>query len=218
MLAIRAGTRHKRGRAGAQCPGSLSPGSGTSELLLLLPPPCPGRFGLSPKLGVVPDRLIYWLDKVCNVHLLASNWEIISSLSAPRTPEEAARAWAKAAALVEGRRAARGWEKSCQGIRGVSSLSEGISLPRKGCRTAEHHGFINQRHFHCPFTATQLLRLSLADSSLIHLPGEGGGTCCRALLLPPKPWPAFGATDACVRGSAPVLGRVVRGGKWPPRL
>lgn len=133
------------------------------------------------------------------------------------------RAWVKAAALVEGRRPARGWEKSCQGISGVSSLSEGISLLKKGYLTAEHHSFINQRRFHCPFTATQLLRLSLADSSLIHLPGEGGGTCCHALLLPLKPWPAFSATDTCVRLSPSAWPsgswrRVVHGGKWPPCL
>lgn len=91
-----------------------------------------------------------------------------------------------------------------------------LSLPKKGCVTAERYGFINQRHFHCPFTATQLLRLSLADSSLIHLPGEGGD----APLLPARPAEAA-ATAArfrchgcvCRRGSAPVLGRVFRLGK-----
>lgn len=130
--------------------------------------------------------------------------EIISSLSALGTPEEVAWTWAKAAALVEGRRrAACGQEKSFWGIlaeRSVFSLSEGTSLPKKGCVTAEYYGFINQRHFHCPFTATQLLRLSLADSSLIHLPGGGGGTCCCSPLAPRKlqPSPVFGATDACL--------------------
>lgn len=75
-----------------------------------------------------------------------------------------------------------------------TSLSEGISLPRKGCLTAQHHSFINQRHFYCPFTATQLLRLSLADSSLIHLPGEGEGpaamlhSCCRSCCWGSAPW------------------------------
>lgn len=48
--------------------------------------------------------------------------------------------------------------------------------------TAQRYSFINQRHFHCPRTATQLLRLSLADSSLIHLLREGGDV----LLLPTR--------------------------------
>lgn len=120
-------------------------------------------------------------------------------MSALGTPEKAAQTRVKAAALVEGRRRpACGQEKSFWGIlaeRGVFSLSEGISLPKKGCVTAEYYGFINQRRFHCPFTATQLLRLSLADSSLIHLPGEGRGTCCCSLLAPRKLQPPrlFGA-------------------------
>lgn len=55
-------------------------------------------------------------------------------------------------------------------------------LAEKDCVTAQHYSFINQRHFHCPCTATRLLRLSLPDSSLIHLLRERGDV----LLLPSR--------------------------------
>lgn len=57
-------------------------------------------------------------------------------------------------------------------------------LVEKGCVTAQPCSFINQRHFHCPCTATRLLHLSLADSSPIHLLGEGGTRCRSPPTLP----------------------------------
>lgn len=42
-----------------------------------------------------------------------------------------------------------------------------------GSLTAQYGSSINQRHFQCPITETPLLGLSEADSSPIHLLGEG---------------------------------------------
>lgn len=44
-----------------------------------------------------------------------------------------------------------------------------------GSLTAQRGSSINQRHFQCPITETALLGLSGADSSPIHLLGQGGG-------------------------------------------
>ena len=43
------------------------------------------------------------------------------------------------------------------------------SLSALGSLTAQYRSFINQRHFQCPITETQLLALSEVDSSPIHL-------------------------------------------------
>jgi len=103
-------------------------------------------------------------------------------LSARGSLEEAARARAKAAALVEGGRGpGEVFPGNPGGARCFQPVCGHPSLLRQGCVTAERHGFINQRHFHCPRTATQPLRLSLADSSLIHLPRAGGTCCCCGL-------------------------------------
>lgn len=54
----------------------------------------------------------------------------------------------------------------CRHISAAQSLSQCT-----GSLTAQYRSFINQRHFQCPITETQLLALSEADSPQIHLLG-----------------------------------------------
>lgn len=54
----------------------------------------------------------------------------------------------------------------CRHVSAAQSLSQCT-----GSLTAQYRSFINQRHFQCPITETQLLALSEADSPQIHLLG-----------------------------------------------
>ncbi len=68
----------------------------------------------------------------------------------------------------------------CRHVSPLQSLFQ-----EEGSLTAQYHTFINQRHFQCPITETQLLALSGTDSSPIHLPGEKSRpvpTCSTELL------------------------------------